>query len=59
LELVVCLNATQLELLDDVANLFEAVDVFVADGIVVADNQEGTAFKQNNFICIDCFAKHC
>lgn len=56
--MVVCLDAAQLELLDDVADLFEPMDIFVTDGVVVADNQEGASFEQNNFVGIDGLAEH-
>ena len=58
LELVVCLDAAQLELLDDVADLFEPMDIFVTDCVVVADNQEGASLEQNNFVGIDGLAEH-
>ena len=40
LELEVGLDAAELELLDDIANLLKAVNVFVLLGIVVRDHEE-------------------
>ena len=57
LELVVGLDATKLELLDDVWNLLEAVIVLVIHGIEVRDHQKGAALKQDNLISSDCWTE--
>lgn len=57
LELEVSLDAGELELFDDVTDLFKAVHVFVALRVVMRDNQEGGSLEQYYFICIDSRAE--
>ena len=57
LELVVGLDAAQLELLDNVRNLLEPVNVLVVYRVVVRDHQEGRPLKQHDLVCIHCFAE--
>ena len=49
----VCLNATQLELLYDIADLLKSVNIFMLLSIIIGYNQEGWPFKQHNFVCVD------
>ena len=57
LELVVGLDATELELLDDVWNLLEAVVVLVVHGIKVRYHQKGATLKQNDLVGSDCWTE--
>lgn len=52
LELRGQLGAGQLELLDDVGNLLEAVAVFVFAPLTVRDHQKRGTLKQQHLICI-------
>ena len=51
LERGLALTATQLELLHDVADLFESVQVLHRLPRAAADHHEGCLLKQNNLIC--------
>ena len=53
LELIVGLNAAELELLDDIGNLLETMVIFVISCIEVRDHQEGTLFEQDYFVSAD------
>ena len=57
LELVVGLDATELELFDDVWNLLEAVIVLVVHCIKVRDHQKGASLKQNDLVGSDCWTE--
>jgi len=57
LEAEVSLNARELELLDNVADLLKAMDILVLLGIMVRDHQEGRALEQDYFIGIQGFAE--
>jgi hypothetical protein len=45
LELVVGLDATEFELLDNVRNLFKAMHIFVVDCIMVCDDKESASLE--------------
>jgi len=57
LELCLRFAARQFELLDDVADFFKPVYIFVFAVGGMRDNKESSSFKQNNFICLANLAK--
>jgi hypothetical protein len=46
------LPAAKIELLDYVTDLFESMMILMANGSGVGDDQESSAFKENDFISI-------
>jgi hypothetical protein len=58
LELVVGLDAAELELLDDVADLLEPVHVLVADRVKVGDHKESASLEKHHFVSVDRLAEH-
>ena len=57
LELVVGLDAAELELLDDVRDLLEAMVVLVVGGVVVGDHEEGALLEEDDLVRLDRVAE--
>ena len=52
-ELVVCLYTGELELLNDVRDLFESMLIFVLLGVIVRYHQESRALEKNDFVGVE------